>query len=134
MLIREAALGNLITYYDIPYIFSDFARVKLSKRALDTFARVRKPPEEVVKKLIPYVDKEMRRGDITSELSLVLSKAESDQYLNTIVEFSSSRGPFINVGMKGEDYPRFIKDWKDRAGEIKEWIQWRSSPKGEGKK
>jgi len=136
IIIREAALGNLIIYYDIPYIYSEFARVRFTERTYETFLRVKKPPEEVTKKIRPFVNRDMRRGELLKELTAVLTKSESEQYLDTIIDFTTIRGPFTNVGIKPDDYSRFIEAWKERAIEIKDWMQLKSSTKAEfpGKK
>jgi hypothetical protein len=126
LIIREAALGNLIGYYDIPYTFSNLAVVKLSDRSYETLVRTKKMPEQVAAKLKTLVNKPMTRSDMNKEVSQALGKADAEQYQDLILDVSTMRGPFTNVGTKPDDYSLFIKAWEARGIEIKEWMQARA--------
>ena len=134
LIIREAALGNLIGYYDIPYTFSNFAVVRFSDRAFEMLSRTKKISEAAALKLKPLVNKAMTRGELSKELSNALGMAEVDlQYL--VLDLATIRGPFTNVGVKPDDYSLFIKDWEARGIEIKEWMLARTlKPDNPGKK
>jgi hypothetical protein len=126
LIVREGALGNLIGYYDIPYTFSNLAVVKFSDRSYEALLRSKKIPEAVAMKLKLIVNKPMTRNDLRNEIAQALGKADGEQYQDLIMDISTIRGPFTNVGIKPDDYGLFIKDWETRGLEIKEWMQART--------
>jgi hypothetical protein len=134
LIIREAALGNLIGYYDIPYTFSKVAAVKFSDRSFELLSRNKKISDAAAAKIKPLVNKVMTREEMTNELTNALGNADVELQ-RLIMDMSIIRGPFTNVGIKVDDYSYFIKDWEARGIMIKEWMQARAlKPDNPGKK
>jgi hypothetical protein len=124
MIIRESALGNLVIYYFFPFSFSPQAPVRLDERIAGDLTRSEKIPEATMAKLKPLINSKIRtRGELGNELAQALGKEDGGKYLDIILDSATLRYPFINVGVKADDYKLFLKDWEILGSEIKEWMK-----------